>query len=391
MTMNSIRLSVLAAIVLGGMPSAGPALAGESEVKLWKTPGGGIQPQALVDERGRVHMVYFNGKPGGGDLFYIRLESTGESFSEPKPVNTKPGSAVAVGTIRGAQLAVGRNGRVHVAWNGASAVPGSSYAGVPLWYARLGNSGDAFEPQRDLITYAGGLDGGGSITADTNGVVRVLWHGAAATNTLGEAGRALFMATSTDDGRAFGPEAAISPPASGACGCCGMRAFSDRAGRLFALFRSAPTTMDRAELLIASHDGGKTFRTLNRSPWLVASCPMSSAAFGESSLGVVAAWESEGRIEWARIANASLGMSAPRRVAGTERRKHPVVAVNQEGKILVAWTEGTGWKKGGTLAWQVFDSEGRPTETKGRLADAVPVWGLLSAVARPDGSFLLFH
>jgi hypothetical protein len=34
-------------------------------------------------------------------------------------VNSQPESAIAAGTIRGAQLAIGKAGRVHVAWNGS--------------------------------------------------------------------------------------------------------------------------------------------------------------------------------------------------------------------------------------------------------------------------------
>jgi hypothetical protein len=73
-----------------------------------------------------------------------------------------------------------------------------------------------------------------------------------------------------------------------------------------------------------------------------------------------------------------------------EGRKHPVVALNGKGELLFAWTEGTGWNRGGALAWQVYDASGRPQE-QGRLPGAVPVWGLAAAAARPDGSFLLVH
>ena len=37
------------------------------------------------------------------------------TFSVPIKVNSLPGSAIAAGNIRGAHIAIGRNGRVHVA------------------------------------------------------------------------------------------------------------------------------------------------------------------------------------------------------------------------------------------------------------------------------------
>jgi hypothetical protein len=58
--------------------------------------------------------------------------------------------------------------------------------------------------------------------------------------------------------------------------------------------------------------------------------------------------------------------------------------------MLLAWTEGTGWQRGGALAWQVFDKSGKPTSARGRVADAIPVWGLPTAVASDHG-FIIVH
>jgi hypothetical protein len=72
------------------------------------------------------------------------------------------------------------------------------------------------------------------------------------------------------------------------------------------------------------------------------------------------------------------------------KRKHPSAAVGKNGEVLLAWTEGTGWQKGGSLAWQIFDANGNPAAEKGR-ASGVPVWGLVAAIAKPDGSFTIFY
>ena len=92
------------------------------KVTLTRVPNGGIQPQVAVDAAGAVHMVYYRGDPGHGDLYYVRSRDGGATFSTPLQVNSQPGSAIAVGNIRGAHIAVGKtvgnNVRVHVAWNG---------------------------------------------------------------------------------------------------------------------------------------------------------------------------------------------------------------------------------------------------------------------------------
>src|SRR5436305_10827402 len=89
-----------------------------ASVTTLRTLENGIQPQAAVDAKGTVHLIYFKGDPKAGDIFYVRREPGDTDFSTPIEVNTQPRTAMAIGTIRGAQLAVGKNGRVHVAWDG---------------------------------------------------------------------------------------------------------------------------------------------------------------------------------------------------------------------------------------------------------------------------------
>jgi hypothetical protein len=49
-----------------------------------------------------------------------------------------------------------------------------------------------------------------------------------------------------------------------------------------------------------------------------------------------------------------------------------------------------GWKKGGILAWQIYDKDGRATQEHGK-ADGVPVWSLVAVFARPDGGFTIVY
>jgi len=398
--------------------------AAESErIKLIRTPDYGIQPQAAVDSKGVVHLIYYKGEGGGGDLFYVRQEPEKESFSKPIQVNSRPKSAMAAGTIRGAQLAVGKNGRVHVAWNGhapsghaksSHAAAGHGAAGhlpdghagsghstgghaadqpawmkAPMLYTRLNDAGTAFEPERDVITVARGLDGGGAVAADTQGNGEGVWHAPKPGDTNGEAGRAVFFARSTDEGKTFAPEKLGTDKPTGACGCCGMKAFADDRGNVFALYRAASEKVNRDEVLMVSRNRGENFEIAFSHPWKVASCPMSSAFFSADKAGVLASWETEGKVYFARLDPNTLKLSEPVSPPGTSRRKHSVAVGNQQGEVLLAWAEGTGWKKGGAVAWQLYDKAGNSTE-KGR-SDGVPVWGLVSAFAKQDGSFVIIY
>ena len=71
-------------------------------------------------------------------------------------------------------------------------------------------------------------------------------------------------------------------------------------------------------------------------------------------------------------------------------RKHPSLAVNAAGETLLAWTEGMSWKKGGSLAWQVYDRNGKVKGTSGSAA-GVPAFSLIAAFARPDGGFTVVY
>src|SRR5438876_10648727 len=126
---------------------------GAPEVRLLRTPDDGIQPQAATDVKGVVHLIYFKGDPKAGDIFYVRREPGQNEFSKPIPVNTQPHSAMAMGTIRGAQLAVGKNGRVHVAWDGmgeaASLAAHASHTHDPSIHSRP--SHDASDRKQPLF------------------------------------------------------------------------------------------------------------------------------------------------------------------------------------------------------------------------------------------------
>ena len=89
------------------------------DVRVMRTPGEGLQPQVVVDNRGATHLVYLKGDPGACNVFYVRREPGGTNLPSPLQVNSEPKCAVALGTVRGAQLALGAKGRVHVVWNGS--------------------------------------------------------------------------------------------------------------------------------------------------------------------------------------------------------------------------------------------------------------------------------
>jgi hypothetical protein len=126
--------------------------------------------------------------------------------------------------------------------------------------------------------------------------------------------------------------------------------------------------------------------------WELEACPMSSEAFAHTADATWAAWETAEQVFVTNLSIGSAERITKRPAPGTaERRKHPALAVNDAGELLFVWTEGTGWNKGGGLAWQLFDGSGRALSTEKGQAPGIATWSFAAAYAREDGSFVILY
>jgi hypothetical protein len=205
----------------------------------------------------------------------------------------------------------------------------------PMVFARLNDAETAFEPERNLIHAAYGLDGGGAVAADNAGDVYVFWH-APAPGTEGEGNRRIWVARSNDDGKTFAREQPAYDQPTGACGCCAMSAFADHNNNVYALYRSATGVVHRDIYLLYSHDRGATFHGTNIAQWKIGVCTMSMEALSESATGVLAAWETMGNVYYGVINPSTGRMSAPIAAPGEAKgRKYPSVTGNSHSETLL--------------------------------------------------------
>lgn len=347
-----------------------------------------------MDRSGTLHLLYYSGGAANGDLYYVSSSDGGRAWSAPLRVNSTAGAAIAAGTIRGGQIALGRNGRVYVAWNGSSKAepkgplnPESGKHGEPMLFSRLNSSHTAFEPERNLMTHTFGLDGGGTIAADSVGHVYVAWHGKAPGAASGEAGRQVWIAKSDDDGKTFSAEYAAWKDPTGACGCCGMAMYADSKGVLRVLYRSATESVHRDIYLLTSKDQGRSFEGRKLHAWNINACPMSSMAFSEAAGKVDGAWETSGQVYFEDLTGQN---PEPVRAPGESKgNKHPRIAIAPNGETLIAWTQGTGWGRGGSLAWQLYSPTGKPIGEKGAAA-GLPAWSFGAVVVKPGGFIIIY-
>src|SRR5262249_11178250 len=155
----------------------------------------------------------------------------------------------------------------------------------------------------------------------------------------------------------------------------GLRIFADTAGQVFVLYRSATEVVHRDMYLLESSDRAATFSMTKVSTWGAGTCVMSTAAFSQGDRKVFAAWEAAGQIVLGVVDPSSGGVASESPMPGDVRgRKHPAMATNRDGISIVVWTEGTGWEKGGAVAWQLFDRENKIVEGGSGRRDGLPVW-----------------
>ncbi len=365
-------------------------------VTVERVPDGGIQPQVIQDDSGISHLLSYSGDARNGDLMYSR-SSDGKAWSKAVRVNREPGNAIAMGTIRGGQIAVA-NGRVHVVWNGSKGKPaegahaamaqkhGTTANEMPLLYTRSKPDG-TFEPEKNLLGNTRSLDGGASVAADPRGGVFVVWH-AAMGAAASEGDRKVWLARSADSGATFEKERSMWNEPTGACACCGLKALAAD-GTLWVAYRSAKEDVNRDSYLLKSVDNGKSFTGEIVSRWKVSTCPMSSYWLEPSGKGLVMGMEEQGAVRFTK------GSSGPqiRLTPSVERApaKYPTAATNNQGVTLFVWTEGTGWNRGGSVVWKALDAAGRPVPGLDGRRDGVPAWSFAAALTRKDGSFTILY
>ena len=351
----------------------------EGEVEFLRVPEGGIQPQAVADGQGTLHLIYYRGGRQKGNLFYVTRPPGEKGWSSPIQVNSRDGSANRNEPISRAQLAVDRNGSVHVVW--------FNMRPAKFWYTRKTRGAARFARQKNLVSrYNEGVETGATVAVDGNGGVFVIWH---AGNQGNEAGRAVYITRSSDGGRTFAAEERVNPDDTGVCACCGLNSMVDDQGAVYVSYRAAGANINRDMTLLKSTDSARSFSSEIVHDWRLRACPVSTTALAAGPQGPAVAWETKGQVYFAQVSALDAAITAPGD-SGT-RQKNPALAINTAGEILLAWAEGSGFRSGGQLLWQIYNAAGEATDARGQLQEMLPDYSTPEVVATGAGRFVIIY
>jgi hypothetical protein len=334
---------------------------GSERVRVASVPNNGQVPDAEIDRNGTIHVAFVAGQ----DAFYVSSTDEGKSFSTPIRINSEPGSVHPPNMYRGPDVALGKDGRVHVIWyvNAYQRKLPKDQWGV--FYSHLDPAQKAFAKSRNLNHKP---SDNYSLATDNKGNVNVIWM----------AGQ-VFVTSSTDNGETFETGAPI--PSVDPCECCASRALFSPEGTLSIAYREKANNL-RDMHLLTRKDGQQMFtdQKISGTPWRITGCPMTGTFLSLAKNASLMAWETKGEISYARL-NPAESVASPKEIKAGRRGKWPVALGAPDGSVLVSW------KNGSTLFWQLHDSADQPVGEVESQASRNP--HRHAGVVTKGGTFLL--
>ncbi len=210
--------------------------------------GEGIQPQVAVGAEGRIHVVMI----AGGNIVVRSSADRGKTWGEPSVALDAKGRAKG-GMQRGPRIGADAKGNLVVT------APicfdekefEKQYPTNELWLARSGDGGKTWsKPQQVNEVAKKAPESLHWMVVASNGDAHVAWLDM---RDAGERGQNLWYAKATGD--KVGRNMRIAGPV---CECCAPGLAVDDRGNPFAIVREGKKG-DRAILMTASRDGGKTW------------------------------------------------------------------------------------------------------------------------------------
>lgn len=331
------------------------------------SPGRDTRPiAARTSGDGAIHVLcdtssgpYYFRSTDDGATFSPRIAVVGEDFKRPAGIE-----------FQAWDMAIGKDGRVHVALGTNAWKLKRPKEEWGLYYARLDRGQEVFSP---LVNITKRPSEGFSLAADDRGNVTACW-------LAGE----LYVNVSHDGGQTFG-EAIEIDPSFNPCDCCTTSCCYGADGTLAVLYREE--TKNERDMYVVRWDQKHTKATRTRigaTRWQTDSCPMTYFTIVPTAKGFDVAWPTKGKVYFAHLDERgnTIGPAETETPGASGMRKGMIALSNAKGETLVVW------KKDDKLGWQLYDAKGSTAGDANSIASQGPG---AASVALPDGRFLLFR
>lgn len=355
------RASVVIAVLVGAL-SLRPAAQSPTDVTL-SVKGATNQTPWVASHGSLVAVAWGASADGKADIYCAVSRDGGRTFGAPVRVNAVIGEARVSGEIAPRIALVPQPGsaepEIVVLWNAKDAT-------TQIKTARSRDGGRTFGPPVPLqASGAAGDRGWQSLTLDARGNAHAIWldhrgmaaaKGAPAEHKGEHDGVAMAQRSGLYYASSAGGAASERELFKGVCYCCKTAMATGPDGTLYAAWRHVFAGNFRDMGFTASRDGGKTFAPLvrvNQDGWSINGCPDDGPAMAVDARGAVhLVWPTvsggtEGALLYA-VSRDGRSFATPIRVPtlGSPKPSHPQIAIDGQGRVVVAWDEVRGGIRG---------------------------------------------
>lgn len=337
-----------------------------------------IQPKLLHDKQGRTNLIYFKMEDVEsrlGNLYYKQYLLKTNNWSKPIKISTETYRRPDV--IATAKMAIDGQGRLHVVW--------LDHKPTAYLYSRSNRSIVKFDTPRAIIKkHIDGAEANAVVSAYNNRVSMV-WMAGHDENL-----RTVYSMTSNDNGETFGPETMFGDQSLGGCACCAYASSYTDKGELLVAYRSAKNGSDRDMQLLSLFESQKS--TLLIDKWNYNACPVSTNSMvQDNKSNTWITWETKGKIYYSMRKEKSINPTLVSQADSAIRQKHPVMAINDGGFKLVAWSEGDGYFSGGELKLKIYDPQFQELESPTTNTMHPALFSSAAVTSLADGSFMVLY
>jgi hypothetical protein len=359
LTLSLVAFGALVASACAATPSPEAASTLRVEGRANATP-------SLAADGSFVAVVWGGTADGRRDVYLAVSRDAGRTFDPPVRVNAEAGEARLGGELP-PRVALRRapgalEPEVTVLWTAR----GDS---TSIKIARSADGGRTFtSPSALQAAEAIGDRGWPALTVAGDGVAHAIWldHRELAASRAAAGAHAAHRTPGAHDGVAMAQKSALFYAAlggnapsevrvtGGVCYCCKTALVAGPGGRLVAAWRHVYPGNFRDIALSTSTDGGRTFSApirVNEDGWSINGCPDDGPALAAGPDGtfhliwptVLDGPEPQGALFYASTTDGA-SLTRPVRIAtlGGSKPMHPQVAVDPDGRVVLAWDEYVG-------------------------------------------------